>query len=322
MRELIRMFALLTLLVLAFPSSILAQSYPNKPIRLVVGFAPGGTTDICARMIAPKLSEELGQPVIVENRPGAGTNVAQEIVINAAPDGYTLLLSTPSVVINKFLYKNLSFDGVRDLAGISLFSISPIMLVVNSSLPIHNLKEFITLARSKPGKITFSSAGNGTTQHLAGELFNIRANVKMMHVPYKGTSPSLIALISGEVDSSYSSFPVVMPHIKSGRVRQLATTGPKRSELMPDLPTMKESGVNMEMFVWFGVSVPKNTPRTIIDKLSQSLVKITHSPEIKQKLSSLGAEPVGSTVEEFYKQLHDEEAMWSEVVRTSKAVAD
>jgi len=312
----------MAILILVVPTTILAQDYPVKSIRLLVGFSPGGGTDIAARLAAPKLSEALGQPVIVENRPGAGTNIANEIVAKAAPDGYTLLFGTPPVLINQFLYKKLPYDGLRDLVGVSLFSISPNIMAVNSSLPVNSVKEFITLARAKPGQLTFSSSGNGSTQHLSGELFNLRAKVKTLHVPYKGTSPSLTALIGGEVDLSYSSVPPTLPHIKSGRLRPLATTGPKRSELMPDLPTMRESGVDMEMVVWYGVFAPSATPRAIIDRLAALLVKIPHSPEMKRRLHDMGAEPVGSTPEEFNKQLRGEVGQWAEIVKSSGAKAD
>jgi tripartite-type tricarboxylate transporter receptor subunit TctC len=300
----------------------LAQTYPTKPIRFVVGYPPGGGNDIVARLIAPKLSEGLGQPVVIENKPGAGTNIAQEIVSKAAPDGYTILLAPPSVVINKFLYKKLSFDALRDMTGISNFAFSPNIMVVNPSVPAKTVKEFVALARAKPGHYTFSSSGNGSTQHLSGELFNIKGNVKTLHVPYKGTAPSLTALISGEVDLSYSNIPATLPHIKSGRLRAIANTGSKRSELMPELPTVKESGVDMEIVTWFGVMAPAGTPRAIIDKLAGLLVKIPHTPEMKQRLHDLGAEPIGSTPEEFNRQMRSEETLWAEVVKISGAKAD
>jgi tripartite-type tricarboxylate transporter receptor subunit TctC len=308
--------------LLVTPAALWAQDYPVKPIRLLVGFTPGGGTDLMARLISPKLSEALGQPVVVENRPGAGTNIAIEIVAKAAPDGYTLLMGTPPVLINKFLYKKLPFDALRDLAGVSLFSFSPNVQVANSSVPAKNVKELIALARAKPGGLTFSSSGNGTTQHLSGEMFNMRAKVKTMHVPYRGTSPSLSALLSGEVDLSYCGVPVIMPHIQSGRLRALATTGPKRTELMPDLPTLKESGVDMEMFVWYGVMAPSATPRAIIDRLAGTLIKITHAPEMKKRLMDMGSEAVGSTPEQFDKQMRSEITQWAEVVKSSGAKAD
>jgi tripartite-type tricarboxylate transporter receptor subunit TctC len=310
------------LLMLAVPTTILAQNYPDKPIRLIVGYTPGGGNDIAARLIAPKLSEALGQPVIVENRPGAGTNIAQELVAKSAPDGYTLLLGSPAVAINRSLYKKLPFDALRDLTGVSLFAVSPNILVVNPSVQAKNIKELIALAQSKPGKLTFSSSGNGSSQHLSGELFNLRAKVITLHVPYKGTAPSLTALIGGEVDMSYSNIPATLTHIQSGRLRALANTGKKRAELLPDVPTLMESGVDVNTIVWFSILAPAGTPRPIIDKLAGVLIKMPHTPEMKKRLADLGAEPVGSTPEEFNKHLRDETAEWAEVVKISGAKAD
>lgn len=319
MKIAIRMFVLL---MLAVPTTILAQNYPDKPIRLIVGYTPGGGNDIAARLIAPKLSEALGQPVIVENRPGAGTNIAQELVAKSAPDGYTLLLGSPAVAINRSLYKKLPFDALRDLTGVSLFAVSPNILVVNPSVQAKNIKELIALAQSKPGKLTFSSSGNGSSQHLSGELFNLRAKVNTLHVPYKGTAPSLTALIGGEVDMSYSNIPATLTHIQSGRLRALANTGKKRAELLPDVPTLMESGVDVNTIVWFSILAPAGTPRPIIDKLAGVLIKMPHTPEMKKRLADLGAEPVGSTPEEFNKHLRDETAEWAEVVKISGAKAD
>jgi tripartite-type tricarboxylate transporter receptor subunit TctC len=310
------------LLVLIMPTTLLAQEYPTKTIRLFVGFPPGGGTDIAARLVAPELSKGLGQPVIVENRPGAGTNIAIDIVAKSAPDGYTLLLGTPPVLINQFLYKKVPFDALRDLVGVSLFSVTPNIMVVNSSSPVKSVSDFIALARSKPGHLTFSSSGNGTTQHLSGELFNMRAKVKTLHVPYRGTSPSVTALLSGEVDLSYISYPVLKPLLQAGKFRPLATTGATRTAFMPDLPTMKESGVDMEMVVWYGVFAPSGTPRKIIDKLAGLVINALNTPELRNRLLNMGSEPVGSTPDEFSKQLHTEVVQWEEVVKASGARVD
>lgn len=309
-------------LALLAPGAALAQAYPSKNIRLVLGFPPGGGTDIAARLIAPRLSEALGQTVIVDNRPGASTNIAIEHVVKSAPDGHTLLLGTPPVLVNKFLYKQLPFDTLRDLAPVSLFSVSPNLMVVHSSVPVKTVKDFIALARARPGQLTFSSSGSGTTQHLTGELFNLRAKVQTMHIPYRGTAPSLTALIGGEVGLSYANIPVLLPHIQSGRLRPIAGTGAKRTQLMPEIPTMRESGVDMEMAAWYGIFVPAATPRAIIDRVAAAMVKLTHAPEMKQRLLDLGAEPAGSTPEEFDKQLRSEVGMWAEVVKISGAKAD
>jgi len=307
---------------LAAPALAFAQAYPSKTVRLVIGFPPGGGTDIAARLVAPKLTEALGQSVIVDNRPGASTNIAIEHVVKSVPDGHTLLLGTPPVLVNQFLFKKLPFDTQRDLAPVSMFSVSPNLMVVHSSVPVKSVQEFVALARARPGQLTYSSSGSGTTQHLTGELFNLRAKVQTMHIPYKGTSPSLTALIGGEVGLSYANIPVLLPHIKSGRLRPIANTGTKRTPLMPEIPTMRESGVDLEMAAWYGLFVPAATPRPIIDRLAAAMVKLTHAPDMKQRLQDLGADPVGSTPEEFDKQLRSEVTMWAEAVKISGARAD
>jgi tripartite-type tricarboxylate transporter receptor subunit TctC len=221
------------------------------------------------------------------------------------------------VTINPSLYKRLSFDALRDLTGVSMFAYSPNILVVNPSVPAKNVKELIALAQSKPGKLTFSSSGSGSSQHLTGELFNLRAKVNTLHVAYKGTAPALTALISGEVDMSFSNIPAALAHIKSGRLRVIANTSDKRAELMPDVPTLKESGVDVSTIVWFSIMAPAATPRPIIDKLTGVLIKIPHTPEMKKRLADLGAEPVGNMPDEFNKYLRAETAEWTEVMKAS-----
>lgn len=306
---------------LALASSAHAQTYPSKPVRLVVGFTPGGGVDINARLMAPKLGEFLGQQFIVENRPGAGTNIANEYVAKSAPDGYTLLINTAALVINMSLYSKLNYDA-RDLAGVSIFSLSPNIMVVHSSVPVKTVKEFIALARSRPGSLNYSSSGAGTTQHLSGELFNVRNKVKMVHVPYRGTAPSLTALIGGEVDMSFANIPAIHQHIVSGRLRPLANTGPKRAERLPNVPTMKESGVDMEVVVWYGVFAPKATPREIVAKLSDAINRASRTPDVRQRLIEMGAEPANSTPEEFDKLVQAERVQWAEIVKLSGAKAE
>jgi tripartite-type tricarboxylate transporter receptor subunit TctC len=301
----------------ASSASVQAQVFPTRPVRLVVGFTPGGGVDINARMLAAKLSELLGQPVIVDNRPGAGTNIANEYVARAAPDGYTLLMGTPALAINMALYKNLSYDTLRDLVAVSMFSQSPNILVVNSSSPVKSMSELIALARAKPGVLNYSSAGSGTTQHLAGELLKLRTGTNIVHVPYKGSAPSLTALITGEVDLSFANIPAILQHVKSGRLRPLASTGNRRSEFLPDVPTMQEAGVNVEATVWYGVFAPAATPRAIVSSLSDAIVQAARSPDIKQRLVDQGAEPVGDAPAEFDRILRKEVLKWGEVVRTS-----
>ena len=301
----------------------LAQPYPSRPIRLIVGFAPGGGVDINARMLAPKLSEYLGQQVVVENVPGAGTNIANERVAKSAPDGYTLLINTAAVAINMSLYRNLPFDTLRDFAPVSVFSESPNVLVVNAKLAAQNVKELVVMARSAPGKLNYSSAGVGTTQHLAAELFKLRTGTFIVHIPYKGTAPSMTALIAGEVDLSFANIPSIQGHLKSGRLRALAATASRRDPQLPEVPTMKEAGVEgVEVVVWYGVLAPAGTPREIVQKLSEGIQRATRDADVRKRMLEQGAEPVGSTPEEFGKLLREEVARWAEVVRISGARAD
>lgn len=319
-----RLFALvLAAPALAFPgAAAFAQAYPSKPIRLVVGFTPGGGVDINARLLGPKITEFLGQAVIVENRPGAGTNIANELVAKSPPDGYTLLINTAAVAINLSLYKKVAFEA-RDFAPVSVLSMSPNILVVHASVPVKTVKELIALSRSRPGQLNFSSAGAGTTQHLAGELFNLRAGTKMVHVPYKGSAPSITAVISGEIDLTYANIPAISAHVKSGRLRPIANLGPQRSDQLPQVPTMAEAGVKgVEVVVWYGVFAPAATPHDIVNKLSETIARAARAPDIRQKLQDLGAEPVGNTPDEFSKLFRDEVARWAEVVRVSGARAD
>jgi tripartite-type tricarboxylate transporter receptor subunit TctC len=303
-------------------ASALAQTYPSRPIRLVVGFTPGGGVDINARLLAPKLTEFLGQPVIVENRPGAGTNIANELVAKAAPDGYTLLINTPAVAINMALYRKLPYDTLRDLVAVSIFSEAPNILVVHNGVPARDAKELVALARAKPGVLNYSSAGSGTTQHLAGELLKLRTGTDIVHVPYKGTAPSLTSLVAGEVDMSFANIPAILQHVKAGRLRPLASTGTKRAELMPDVPTMKEAGVDVEVTVWYAVLAPAATPREIVGALANAIIKAARSPDIRQRLLDQGAEPVGSTPEEFDRVLRAEVAKWQEVIGAAGIRAD
>jgi len=300
----------------------LAQTYPSKPIRLVVGFTPGGGVDINARLLAPKLTEYFGQQIIVENRPGAGTNIANEFVAKSAPDGYTLLINTAALVINMALYSKLNYDATRDFAGVSIFSVSPNIMVVHSSVPVRSVKELVALARAKPGALNYSSSGAGTTQHLSAELFNVRNKIKIVHVPYRGTAPSLTALIGGEVDMSFANIPAIYQHVVSGRLRPLASTGPKRAERLPQVPTMREAGVDMEVLVWYGLFAPKATPRDVIVKLSEAINRAARSPDVRQRLIEMGAEPVSNTPEEFDKMVAAERTQWADIVRLSGAKAE
>jgi tripartite-type tricarboxylate transporter receptor subunit TctC len=279
--------------------------------------------DINARMLAPKLSEYLGQPFVVENRPGAGTNIANELVAKSPPDGYTLLCTTAALAINMSLYSKLPFDALRDFTPISVFSESPNVLVVNAKLPVHDVSDLVALARKSPGKLNYSSAGVGTTQHLSAELFKLLTKTFIVHIPYKGTSPSLTGLIGGEVDLSFANIPAIHAHVKSGRLKALATTGAKRDPQLPDVPTMREAGVEgLVVTVWYGLLAPAGTPREIVQALAAATARATRDPTLHKRMLEQGADPVGSTPEEFSKLLHDEVARWAKVVKVSGASAN
>jgi tripartite-type tricarboxylate transporter receptor subunit TctC len=316
-------YAIWTLLLALHTTFAWAQSYPARPVRMVVGFTPGGGTDINARLLAPKLAEYLGQQFIVENRPGAATNVASELVAKGAADGYTLLFTTSSLAINASLYKNLGYDALRDFAPISLLSESPNVLVAHQGVAAKSLAELIALARARPGALNYSSAGAGTTQHLAGELLKLRSGTDIVHVPFKGTAPSLTAVMSGDVQFSFANIPAILQHVRSGRLRALAVAGARRAELMPEVPTMKEAGVEgVEVPVWYGLLAPAATPRETVAALSAAAIRAARSPELKQRLLEQGAEPVGSTPEEFARILREDVAKYAEVVRISGARAE
>ncbi len=300
-----------------------AQSYPTHPVRVLVGFTPGGGTDIMARFLSPRLSEYLGQQFVVENRPGAGTNVATEIVAHSAPDGYTLLFTTSALAINASLYKNLKYDALRDFAPVSVLAESPNLLVAGPGLEAKDVAGLVALARANPGKLNYSTAGAGTSQHMAGELFKLRTKTDIVHVPYKGTAPSLTAVMAGEVQFSFANVPAILAHVKSGRLRALAVAGTKRSAQMPDVPTMKEAGVEgVTVPVWYALLAPAGTPRPIVRALADASIKAAHSPELEPRLVQEGAEPIGNTPEEFAAMLREEIAKYAEVVRISGAKAD
>jgi tripartite-type tricarboxylate transporter receptor subunit TctC len=317
-----RTLALLLLALLAAANAG-AQQYPARPIHLIVGFTPGGGVDINARLLAPRLAEYLGQPVVVENKPGAGTNIANEFVAKAAPDGYTLLFNSPAVAINMSLTRNPPYDALRDFAAVSQFSESTNILVVPASLPVKSAPELVALARAKPGALNYSSAGNGTTQHLAAELFKLRTGTSIQHIPYKGSAPSIAALIAGQVQLSFVNPLAIGAHVKTGRLRALAVAGAKRSDLLPEVPTLKETGIEgVEVPLWFGMLAPAATPREIIATLSAAVAKATHDPETRKRLAEQGAEPVGSSAEEFGRLLREDVAKWAEVVKVSGARTD
>jgi tripartite-type tricarboxylate transporter receptor subunit TctC len=317
------MRAILLFALTAFFSIGNAQPYPSRPIHLVVGFTPGGGVDINARLLAAKLSEILAQPVVVDNKPGAGTNIANEFVAKAAPDGYTLLFNSPAVAINMSLTRNPPYDALRDFVAVSEFSESTNILVVPAALPVKSAQELVALAREKPGALNYSSAGNGTTQHLAGELFKLRTGTSIQHIPYKGSAPSIAALIAGQVQLSFVNPLAIGAHVKTGRLRALAVAGAKRSDLMPDVPTLKEAGIEgVEVPLWFAMLAPAATPREIVGTLAAAVAKAARDPETRKRLAEQGAEPVGSSADEFARLLRDDVAKWAEVVKISGARAD
>ncbi len=312
---------LISLLLAVWVAVAHAQTYPTRPVRLLVGFPPGGGTDILARVLAPRLSE-MGQPFVVENRPGATTNIASDLVARSAPDGYTLLFTTSSLAINASLFKNLTYDALRDFAPVSVFAESPNLLVAHASAGA-NVHELLAQAKAKPGAMNYSSAGSGTSQHLAGELFKSRTGAAIAHIPYKGTAASLTAVIAGEVHFSFANVPAILGHVRNGRLRALAVLAPQRFSLMPEVPTMKEAGVDgVEVSVWYALLAPAKTPPEIVKALNDATVRAARSPDLRQKLVDQGAEPVGNSPEEFSKLLREEVARWAEVVKISGAKAE
>jgi tripartite-type tricarboxylate transporter receptor subunit TctC len=310
-------------LAAATASPAAAQSYPSRPVRVIVGFTPGGGVDINARLMSAKLSELLGQQFVVENKPGAGTNIANESVAKSAPDGYTLLFTSPAVAINMSLYTHPPYDALRDFAGVSIFSESTNLLVVPDSLPARSVKELVAMAKAKPGALNYASAGQGTTQHLAGELFKLRTGTNIVHVPYKGSAPAMTALLAGDVQLSFINPVAAGPHVKSGKLRALAVAGAKRTALFPDVPTMKEAGfAGVEVALWYGLLAPKATPREIVQTLASAVAKAAHDEEIVKRLAADGAEPVGNSPAEFDRQLREDLRKYGEVVKVSGAKAN
>jgi tripartite-type tricarboxylate transporter receptor subunit TctC len=304
-------------------SAAAADAYPGKPIHLIVGYAAGGSTDAVARIVGQKLSEALGQPVIIDNRPGAGATLASELAAKAEPDGYTLFMSTIANAINTTLYPNLPFDFGRDFAPVSLVATVPNVLVVNPEVPAADLKEFIALAKSKPGEITFASSGNGSSIHLNGELFNKVAGTQLVHVPYKGSAPAVVDLLGGQVQSMFDNLSSSLPYIKAGKLRALAVTGPKRSPAAPEIPTLAEAGLpGCEVVSWFALVAPAKTPPEIIARLNAATVKILQQPDMKDRLEALGAEAAPSTAPELAGFIQSETAKWAEVVKASGARVD
>ncbi len=304
-------------LLLSFTAPAVAQTYPGKPIRFLVGFAPGGTNDIVARLLAQKLTENMGQSVVVENRAGANTAIATELAARAAPDGYTILLTAPGHATNAALMK-LPFDPVRDFAFISLAVESQNLLVVHPSFPPKNVQELIAFSKRRPGEINYATSGTGTTVHLSAELFQFMTGVKWVHVPYKGGGPAAIELIAGQTSLMFGNLPTVIQYARGGKLRALAVTGTKRTPAMPDIPTVAESGIpGYDVTNWFGVSAPAKTPRAIVDRLNSEIVRALNAPDLRERLTSQGADPVGNTPEQFTVFVQNEIAKWAKVIRAA-----
>ena len=298
-------------------------AWPTKPVRIVVGFSAGGTTDVVARLMAKELTEALGQPFIVDNKPGGGSNIATDLVREAAPDGYTLLMMAVTSTINQTLYKNVKFKLERDFDGVVLCTKVPNILVVNPTVPAKTVKELIDWARANEGKVSYASSGSGTSIHMAGELFKLRTGLKTLHVPYKGSAPALTDLIGGQVQYMFDNMPSAWPHVQGGKLRALAVTTRQRSPSAPDVPTMEESGVApFDVTSWFGLVAPKGTPKAVQDRINQVVNAAFDKPEIKQAYAKLGAIAEKNSPQDFSRFIHDEVNSWAPVVKASGAQVD
>ena len=296
-----------------------AQNFPQRPVRLVVPFPAGGSTDIVGRTVAQKLTELWGQSVIVDNRPGGGTMIGTEAVARAAPDGYTLLVTPAPFTINPSLLNKVPYDALNDFAPITLINTTPLVLVVNPGVPARSVKELIALAKTNPGKLNFGSSTIGGSNHLAGELFNAMAGVRMVHVPYKGNAPALTDLVGGHIDLIFNGLTSALPLIKTDKLRALAVTSLKRAGALPDVPTIDESGLKgFEAVAWNGLTAPAATPREVIAKISADVLKVVNSPELKERLKSEGSDPVGDSPAEFAAFLRNEIAKWAKVIKFAR----
>lgn len=308
--------ALLTVLTQTSPA---ADAYPVRPVRLVNPYTPGGTVDFVCRALAQRLTDAWGQQMIVDNRPGAGTNIGTEIVVRAQPDGYTFLCNTGTIATNPSFYPNLPFNPLKDLTAIVLVVQTPNVLAVNASVPVRSVRELIDLARAKPGHLTFASSGTGSSTHLSMELFKALAKVDLTHVPYKGGGPVITDLVGGQVNGTFNPVSAVMPHVKTGRVRALAVTSAARSEFAPDIPTIAESGVpGYEAIVWYSVFAPRALPRAIVEKWNTEINRQLKLPEVRERFLAAGMSPMGGTNSEADEYFARETARWSQLIRAAK----
>ena len=312
---------ILTGLLLAFmASSIWAQSWPTRPVRMIIAFPPGGPTDLVSRVLAQRLSEQLGQQVIVDNKPGAGGNLAAELAARATPDGYTIFYNTSAIVIGPALYGKVNYDTLKDFAPVALTASVPMVLVVNPQLPARSVKEFLDLAKSRPGALNYSSSGTGTITHLASAMMSSQTGVQTQHIPYKGSAPGLVDLAAGQTQFMIDTINTVLPYVRDNRLRGLAVTSIKRSSLLPDLPTLAESGMpGFDAAAWQGIVVPTGTPADIVQKLNAEIVKALKQPDVQAKLhDQLGMNIVGSTPEEMKAMVSHEIEKWQQVVADAK----
>ena len=313
----------LALLLALAAGSGLAQSYPAHAIKIIVPYGVGGSADVYARFLGAKLQETLGQPVVIENRPGAGSIVGTDAVAKSEPDGYTLLMMSNTHTVNETLIPKKPFELMRDLAPITGVSYSDLMMVIHPSVPAGNLKEFIALAKSKPGALNYASSGNGTPYHMAGELFKAMAGVDMLHIPHKGSDQARASILGGQVQMMIDAVPTMAANAKAGKVKALATSGSKRSPVTPDVPTVAEAGVaGYESGIWLGLMAPAKTPRPVLEKLNAEVNKILNSPEVKDNWLKQGTLTMGMSIEQFDKFLREEIVKWAKVVKVSGAKAD
>ena len=314
----------LSIAVFAAPTgTALAQAWPSKPVKILFGFPAASATDIVARQVGQKLSEKWGQPVVIDNRPGAGGNLGSEIAARQPADGYTIFFGTVANAISTSYYSRLNYDYLKDFTPITLVATTPLVLVANSSLPVKNVAELIKYAAANPGKINFGSGGVGTSNHLAGEMFKSATGAHMVHVPYKGTPAAYADLLGGEISLMFDNIVAAMPHIKSGKLKPLAVTSARRAASLPDVPTIAESGIpGFEAVSWIGALVPAGTPKEIVEKIHTDLVAVLRMPDLKEKLGASGAEIVGNSQEEFAAWNRDEIAKWAKAVKDSGAKGD
>jgi tripartite-type tricarboxylate transporter receptor subunit TctC len=317
----LRLMAVLLLAGMSAP--VLSQAYPSKPVRILVGYAPGGGTDIMARAIGAKLTDSLKQQFVIENRPGANANIAAKLAADVPADGYTILFMSVAHIMSKPVYKNLGYDIERDFTPITVVTNVPNVLCLHPSLPVKTVKELIALAKSKPGALSYATSGVGSPEHFAGEMFKMMSKTDMLPIPYKGGAPLAIDLVGGQVMLAFNTAPPIMPHIQSGRVRAIAVTMDKRVGALPDVPTIAESGVpGYQMSTWYGAVIQTKTPRDIVVKLNQEMIKALSLPDIKERMAGLGADVVGNTMEEFAALIKVEVAKYTKVAHTAGIVAD